>query len=125
MPNYLHTNEVGTKRRRAKSVQINNPISLTEWTPTITFVEEDRIILKDSEEFIDAGILPVAITQDKLTKLYPQFDVETGQPKGEPRTGAQLLALIFSAFADIYITEAMERDNPTIQPPQPTQQATE
>lgn len=111
MNNYLYTTEVGTKRRRAKAVQINNPISLQDWNPSLTFIEEDRIILKDSEEFKDAGNLVVAITPDKLTKLYTQFDVETGQPKGEPRTGQQLLDLIFSAFADIYITEALERDS--------------
>lgn len=112
MPNYQYTTEAGTERRRAKQVVINNPISLDNWTPSLTFSEEDRIIMADkSEKFIDAGLLTVAITPDKFTKLYPQFDVETEQIRGEPRTGAELLKLMFDALADIYITEALERDS--------------
>lgn len=112
MANYSYTTEVGTERRRAKAVLINNPISLTEWNPSITFMEEDRLILKDSERFVDAGNLVVNITPERLAKTYPQIDVETGKPTGKVHTGKELLDMIFSAFADIYINEAMARDNP-------------
>ncbi len=108
--NYLYTNEVGTFRRRAKRVIIENP-SDKDWKPTITFVEEERIIMADgSEKLVEVGQLIVPIDETVLTLEFPQFNVETGETTQETRLGNELLMSIFQQLADTYITLAIRRD---------------
>lgn len=108
--NYLYTNEVGTFRRRAKRVIIENP-SDKDWKPTITFVEEERIIMADgTEKLVEVGQLIVPIDETVLSLEFPQFNVETGETTQETRLGNELLMSIFQQLADTYITLATRRD---------------
>ena len=108
--NYLYTNEVGTFRRRAKRVIIENP-SDKDWKPTITFVEEERIIMADdTEKLVEVGQLIVPIDETILSFEFPQFNVETGETTQETRLGNELLMSIFQQLADTYITLATRRD---------------
>ena len=108
--NYLYTNEVGTFRRRAKRVIIENP-SDKDWKPTITFVEEERIIMADgTEKLVEVGQLIVPIDETILDLEFPQFNVETGETTQETRLGNELLMSIFQQLADTYITLATRRD---------------
>ena len=108
--NYLYTNEVGTSRRRAKRVIIENP-SDKDWKPTVTFVEEERIIMADgSEKLVEVGQLIVPIDETVLALEFPQFNVETGETTQETRLGNELLISIFQQLADTYITLATRRD---------------
>lgn len=108
--NYLYTNEAGTSRRRAKRVIIENP-SDKDWKPTITFVEEERIIMADgSEKLIEVGQLIVPINEEILALEFPQYNVETGETTNESRRGNELLASVFQQLADTYIALAARRD---------------
>ena len=108
--NYLYTNEAGTSRRRAKRVIIENP-SDKEWKPTITFVEEERIIMADgTEKLVEVGQLIVPVDETVLALEFPQFNVETGETTQETRLGNELLMSIFQQLADTYITLATRRD---------------
>lgn len=108
--NYLYTNEAGTSRRRAKRVIIENP-SDKDWKPTITFVEEERIVMADgSEKLIEVGQLIVPINEEILALEFPQYNVETGETTNESRRGDELLASVFQQLADTYITLAARRD---------------
>lgn len=108
--NYLYTNEPGTSRRRAKRVIIENP-SDKDWKPTITFVEEERIIMADgTEKLVEVGQLIVPIDENVLALEFPQFNVETGETTQETRLGNELLMSVFQQLADTYITLATKRD---------------
>ena len=108
--NYLYTNEAGTSRRRAKRVIIENP-SDKDWKPTVTFVEEERIVMADgSEKLIEVGQLIVPINEEILALEFPQYNVETGETTNESRRGGELLASVFQQLADTYITLAARRD---------------
>ena len=108
--NYLYTNEVGTFRRRAKRVIIENP-SDKDWKPSITFVEEERIIMADgTEKLVEVGQLIVPIDETVLALEFPQFNVETGETTQKTRLGNELLMSIFQQLADTYITLATRRD---------------
>ena len=108
--NYLYTNEPGTSRRRAKRVIIENP-SDKDWKPTVTFVEEERIIMADgSEKLVEVGQLIVPIDETVLALEFPQYNVETGETTNESRQGSELLMSIFQQLADTYITLATRRD---------------
>ena len=108
--NYLYTNEAGTSRRRAKRVIIENP-SDKDWKPTVTFVEEERIVMADgSEKLIEVGQLIVPINEEILALEFPQYNVETGETTNESRRGDELLASVFQQLADTYITLAARRD---------------
>ena len=107
---YLYTNEAGTSRRRAKRVIIENP-SDKDWKPTVTFVEEERIVMADgSEKLIEVGQLIVPINEEILALEFPQYNVETGETTNESRRGGELLASVFQQLADTYITLATRRD---------------
>ena len=108
--NYLYTNEPGTSRRRAKRVIIENT-SDKDWKPTVTFVQEERIIMADgSEKLVEVGQLIVPINETVLALEFPQFNVETGETTQETRLGKELLMSIFQQLADTYITLATRRD---------------
>ena len=75
----LYTNEAGTSRRRAKRVIIENP-SDKYLKPTITFVEEERIIMADgTEKLVEVGQSIIPIDETVLALEFPQFNVETGE----------------------------------------------
>lgn len=116
MSNYKNTTEAGSIRRRAKQIIINNP---AEGQAFVTFVREDRVILADgSSMFIPVDNMVLAIDEDTLNKLYPNYDVETGEvveSKGN-RYGATILNTIMDGLEDVFITEGMLRDTP---PPTP------
>ena len=108
--NYLYTNEVGTFRRRAKRVIIENP-SDKDWKPMITFVEEERIIMADgTEKLVEVGQLIVPVDETVLALEFPQFNVETGETTQETRLGNELLMSVLQQLADTYITLATRRD---------------
>lgn len=120
MSNYEYTEAVGTSRRRAKQILINNPaqpLGATDDTAqaSVTFIMEDRIVLANGKEmFVDAGNMVVSINEETLSKLYPNYDVQTGvvnEDKGN-RHGATIVSMIMDGLEDVFITEGMARDNP-------------
>lgn len=121
MANYTYTDAVGTSRRRAKQILINNPSQPVGATDdmaaqaSVTFIMEDRIILADGKEiFSPAGNMVVPISEDTLAKLYPNYDVQTGainEDKGN-RHGATIVSMIMDALEDVFITEGLKVDNP-------------
>ncbi len=121
MSNYTYTEAVGTSRRRAKQILINNPAQPlgatadTSAHASVTFVMEDRIVLADGKEMlVDAGSMVVPINENTLAKLYPNYDVQTGavnEDKGN-RHGATIVSMIMDALEDVFITEGIARDNP-------------
>ena len=124
MSNYTYTEAIGTSRRRAKQILINNPaqpLGATADTAqaSVTFIMEDRIVLADGKEmFVDAGSMVVPINEDTLAKLYPNYDVQTGavnESKGN-RHGATIVSMIMDGLEDVFITEGMARDNPPLMP---------
>lgn len=126
MANYTYTDAVGTSRRRARQILIDNPSQPVGATDdmaaqaSVTFIMEDRIILADGKEmFVPAGNMVVPINENTLAKLYPNYDVQTGavnEDKGN-RHGATLVSLIMDALEDVFITEGMARDNPPVGEP--------
>ena len=116
MSNYKNTTEPGSTRRRAKQIIINNP---ADGQLSVTFVREDRVILANgSSMFMPIDNMVVAINEDTLSKLYPNYDVETGEVVGSKgnRYGATILNTIMDALEDVFITEGIVRDTP---PPAP------
>lgn len=124
MSNYTYTEAIGTSRRRAKQILINNPaqpLGATADTAqaSVTFVMEDRIVLADGKEmFVDAGNMVVAIDEQTLSRLYPNYDVQTGvinNAKGN-RHGATIVSMIMDGLEDVFITEGLARYNPLVMP---------
>lgn len=123
MANYKYTEVIGTSRRRARQIVIDNPnqplgaTADTAAQASVTFVMEDRILLADGEEmFVPVGNMVVPINEETLVKLYPNYDVQTGAvntDKGS-RHGATIVSMIMDALEDVFITEGMARDNPPI-----------
>lgn len=119
MANYKYTDVAGTSRRRARQIVIENPSQVVGATAdteraSVTFVMEDRIIMADGTEmFRDVGLMTVQINQDTLSKLYPNYDVPTGDVSTKPsRSGAAIVSMIMDGLEDVFITEGMARDNP-------------
>lgn len=118
MANYKFTDVAGTSRRRARQIVIENPSQVVGATTdtgnqaSVTFVMEDRIIMADGTEmFQDVGLMTVQINQDTLSKLYPNYDVQTGNVSGKPiRSGAAIVGTIMDGLEDVFITEGMKRD---------------
>lgn len=126
MSNYTHTDVVGTSRRRAKTIIIHNPAQKLGATDdmaeqaAVTFVMEDRIVLADGKEmFVDAGNMVVPVNEDTLSKLYPNYDVQTGAVNADKgnRHGATIVSMIMDGLEDVFITEGMARDNPPVGEP--------
>ena len=123
MANYTYTDAVGTSRRRARQILIDNPSQPVGATDdmaakaSVTFIMEDRIILADGKEmFSPAGNMVVPINENTLAKLYPNYDVQTGavnEDKGN-RHGSTIVSMIMDALEDVFITEGMARDNPPV-----------
>ena len=120
MANYKFTDVAGTSRRRARQIVIENPSQKVGATDdmgkqaSVTFVMEDRIIMADGTEmFQDVGMMTVPINEETLGRLYPNYDVETGEvsDKGN-RYGATIVSIVMDALEDVFITEGMARDNP-------------
>ena len=118
MSNYKNTTVAGSVRRRAKQIIINNP---ADGQPSVTFVREDRVILADgSEMFVAVDNMVIAIDDATLSKLYPNYDVETGdidESKGN-RYGGTIVQMIMDGLEDVFITEGIVRDTPP-PPPEP------
>ena len=115
MSNFTYTDAVGTSRRRARQILINNPpqeVGATADTAaqaSVTFIMEDRVILADGKEmFVPCGSMVVPINAETLTKLYSGFDVQTGELVGKAkRTGATIVSMIMDGLEDVFITEGM------------------
>ena len=123
MSNYEYTEAVGTSRRRARQILIDNPSQPVGATDdmaaqaSVTFIMEDRIILADGKEiFSPAGNMVVSINEETLAKLYPNYDVQTGAINTDQssRHGATIVSMIMDGLEDVFITEGMARDNPPI-----------
>lgn len=122
MANYKFTDVAGTSRRRARQIVIENPSQKLGATDdmgaqaSVTFVMEDRIIMADGTEmFQDVGMMTVPINEETLGRLYPNYDIETGEvsDKGN-RYGATIVNTVMDALEDVFITEGMTRDNPPV-----------
>lgn len=126
MANYKFTDVAGTSRRRARQIVIENPSQVVGATDdmgaqaSVTFVMEDRIIMADGTEmFQDVGMMTVPINEETLGRLYPNYDIETGEvsDKGN-RYGATIVSTVMDALEDVFITEGMARDNPPVEEPE-------
>lgn len=120
MSNYTYTEAVGTSRRRAKQILINNPAQPlgatadTAQQASVEFIMEDRIVLADGKEmFVPCGNMIVPINEETLAKLYSNFNAQTGEVNGTTkRHGATIVSVIMDGLEDVFITEGMARDNP-------------
>lgn len=121
MANYKFTEVIGTSRRRARQIVIDNPAQVLGATDdmaaqaSVTFVMEDRILLADGKEmFVDVGNMVVPINEETLSKLYPNYDVMTGEVNNDKgnRHGATIVSMIMDALEDVFITEGTARDKP-------------
>ena len=122
MANYAETDVAGTTRRRAKQIIINNPVKrvfgddlFMHQQPSVTFVMEDRIMMADrSEILIPAGEFTLLLDSNTLSKKYPSIDVKTGViDTSKTRYGAVIMEMIIDALEDVFVTEGMERDDPS------------
>lgn len=122
MTNYKYTDAIGTSRRRARQILIDNPSQPVGATDdmaaqaSVTFIMEDRIILADGKEmFVPVGNMVVSINEETLSKLYPNYDVMTGEVNNDKgnRHGATIVSMIMDALEDVFITEGMARDSVT------------
>lgn len=101
LPNYEFTNEIGTKRRRARELYVQFPENAL---PTLSFIEEDKIILVDGVEYYPVQARRVVpITSELLAIDVPHYDRETGKETGEKRPCALLFGQVVEAITDIYI----------------------
>lgn len=101
LPNYEFTSEVGTKRRRARELYVQFPENAL---PTLSFIEEDKIILVDGVEYYPVQARRVVpITSELLAIEIPHYDRETGKETGENRSCALLFKQVIEAITDIYI----------------------
>lgn len=118
MSNFTYTDAVGTSRRRARQIIINNPPQEVDATAdtaaqaSVTFIMEDRFILADGKEmFVPCGNMVVPINEETLSKLYSNYDVQTGELiSNTKRHGATIVSMIMDGLEDVFITEGMKRD---------------
>lgn len=116
MANYLFTDTPGTTRRRTPEIILRFPDG---GTPTVTFVEEDKVILADGKAVfmpVDARRV-IVIDDDFMQKVFAKRDIESGEVVGGERTGAELFANVFSSIVDVYIQTGVESDELLNKPP--------
>lgn len=116
MANYLFTDTPGTTRRRTPEIILRFPDG---GTPTVTFVEEDKVILADGKAMlipIDARRV-INIDDEFMKKEFQTRDIETGEVTGGSHTGAEIFANVFSSIADVYIQTGVENDELLNSPP--------
>lgn len=107
MANYLYTNKVGEKRRRACEIKLYFPDGQT---PSVTFTEQDRIVLADGS----AELIPVlaqrviSIDDAFMQKVFRRLDIESGEPIGGSRSGAEIFKVVFDAITDVFIETGSE-----------------
>lgn len=121
MANYLFTDKAGTARRRASEITLRFPAN---GVPTVTFTEEDRVILAEGKQVItpvDAKRV-IDIDETFMQKTFPNRDVESGEVTQGLRTGADIFANVFSAIADVYIQTGIEIDEQMSSDNTPTNQ---
>lgn len=115
MANYLFTDKAGTARRRASEITLRFPAN---GVPTVTFTEEDRIILADGKQVItpvDAKRV-IDIDETFMQKTFPNRDVESGEVTTGSCTGAEIYEKVFSSISDVYIQTGIEADAPLNEP---------
>lgn len=116
MANYLFTDKEGTARRRASEITLRFPAN---GVPTVTFTEEDRIILADGKQAItpvDAKRV-IDIDETFMQKVFARRNIETGEIVGGERIGLELFGNVFSSIADVYIQTGIEADAPLNETP--------
>lgn len=109
MANYLFTDTPGTTRRRTPEIILRFPDG---GTPTVTFVEEDKVILADGKAIfipVDARRV-INIDSDFMQKVFAKRNIETGEIVGGERIGLELFGNVFSSIADVYIQTGIEAD---------------
>lgn len=116
MANYLFTDTPGTTRRRTPEIILRFPDC---GTPTVTFVEEDKVILADGKSMlIPTGVRRVInIDNDFMQKVFAKRNIETGEVTTGSHTGADIFAAVFSSIADVYIQTGIEADAPLNETP--------
>lgn len=115
MANYLFTDTPGTTRRRTPEIIFRFPDG---GTPTVTFVEEDKVILTDGKAVfmpVDARRV-IDIDDDFMQKVFAKRDIESGEVTTGSHTGAELFANVFSSVVDVYIQTGIEADAPLNEP---------
>ena len=107
MANYLFTDTPGTTRRRTPEIILRFPDG---GTPTVTFVEEDKVILTDGKAIfmpVDARRV-INIDDDFMQKVFAKRDIESGEVTTGSHTGAEIYEKVFSSIADVYIQTGSE-----------------
>ena len=109
MANYLFTDTPGATRRRTPEIILRFPDG---GIPTVTFVEEDKVILADGKAVfmpVDARRV-INIDNDFMQKVFAKRNIETGEVTTGSHTGAELFANVFSSVVDVYIQTGIEHD---------------
>lgn len=121
--NYNFTNKAGETRRRMCTATLRNPakplVGENNDVPSVTFIEEDRVILANGKELMNpVGNLIINIDEKMMMAMIPRFNQETGEIDYEnQRLGAELVAETVANIGDLYIHTAMARDYAIANPP--------
>ncbi|NDI85089.1 hypothetical protein [Undibacterium crateris] len=99
--NYRQTNLSGVSYRRCMRFVAENSFGQT---PTVHFLEEDRVVLGDKSigNQVDSIIVQFVDPQKK----FPLINQETGEETGKTMTHAEF----HQACASLYLSSAKERD---------------
>lgn len=105
MANYKEAQITGTTWKRAKSLNIQNPIN---GVPSISFMEEDAVNIGD-RTIVGGETFGLSASFDAAS-TFALVDPATGEPTGAVMTQGELEAALHSLYLDL----AVKRDN---QPP--------
>lgn len=108
MADYQETSVAGTMWRRAKMINIWNPL---DGAPRVCFTEEDVVKLADGK-VITSGDSTFINANYEAAKSFNIIDPITGQPTGQAMTQEQLYGLVYSLYRSL----ALERDTPKVFP---------
>lgn len=101
MVSYVPTQTTGTLYRRAKRMDLVNPLNGTQ---SVNVYEEFVAVLNGNNFLQDSDGFTVSIND--MTKTVPLLDTNTGQPTGQTMTYADIYQAMYSA----YIMWASQRD---------------
>ena len=110
MANYKETNAEGTTWRRARQVEISNPLTNLPGAKAITFYEEDVAVIGGKTFSSNAGTLRVVFNPEQT---IPLLDLDTGEPTGMSVDHKRVYQILYS----LYINTATIRDLEAPLPP--------
>lgn len=106
MADYKEATIAGTMWRRAKMINIWNPL---QGTPRLCITEEDVVRLAN-DQVIQSGDASFINVDFDASATFAVLDPTTGAPTGATMSQAEVYAIIYSLYMDL----AAKRDAPPI-----------